>query len=169
MRFSIIIFHTRCGLCVQLGLHIHWVHFIINHSICQLQKIWRNVNHFLLGCTSHWVCIRIKILKQLIQMKYEINQENYLQFYSEVLDTAVITWHRMRGTQMIAAVKIISIGFDLDRKKIRNFPNFIEFWGYILCPGNVVMGPWCAYNDYLYLFNQPKFVSIFIFRNASLN
>lgn len=102
-------------------------------------------------------------------MKYEINQENYLQFYSEVLDTAVITWHRMRGTQMIAAVKIISIGFDLDRKKIRNFPNFIEFWGYILCPGNVVMGPWCAYNDYLYLFNQPKFVSIFIFRNASLN
>lgn len=63
---------------------------------------------------------------------------------------------------MIAAVKIISIGFDIDRKKIRHFPNFIEFWGYILCPGNVIMGPWCAYNDYLYLFNQSKFVSKFI-------
>lgn len=88
---------------------------------------------------------------------------------SEVLDTAVITWHRMRGTQMIAAVKIISIGFDIDRKKIRNFPNFIEFWGYILCPGNVIMGPWCAYNDYLYLFNQSKFVSIKSFMKFSLS
>lgn len=77
----------------------------------------------------------------------------------ELLDTAVITWHRMRGTQMIAAVKIISIAFDLDRKKIRQFPNFLEFWGYILCPGNVIMGPWCAYNDYLYLFHRTKFVS----------
>lgn len=79
--------------------------------------------------------------------------------YSELLDTAVVTWHRMRGTQMIAAVKVISIAFDLDRKKIRQFPNFVEFWGYILCPGNVIMGPWCAYNDYLYLFHPVKFVS----------
>lgn len=60
---------------------------------------------------------------------------------------------------MIAAVKVISIAFDLDRKKIRQFPNFVEFWGYILCPGNVIMGPWCAYNDYLYLFHPANFVS----------
>lgn len=75
------------------------------------------------------------------------------------MDTAVITWQRMRGTQMIAAVKIISIGFDIDRKKIRYPPNFVEFWGYVLCPGNVIMGPWCAYNDYMNLFNRTNWVS----------
>lgn len=66
----------------------------------------------------------------------------------------------MRGTQMIAAVKIISIGFDIDRKLIRYRPNFLEFWGYILCPGNVILGPWCAYNDYLNIFNRTKWVNL---------
>lgn len=66
----------------------------------------------------------------------------------------------MRGTQMIAAVKVISLGFDMDRKKIRDFPNPVEFWGYIFCPGNVIMGPWCAYNDYLSIFNQSLVVSV---------
>ncbi|XP_031630279.1 protein-serine O-palmitoleoyltransferase porcupine [Contarinia nasturtii] len=82
----------------------------------------------------------------------------------EILDTAVLTWHRMRGTQMIAAVKIISIGFDIDRKLIRYSPNFLEFWGYILCPGNVIMGPWCAYNDYLNIFNRSKWSYTWIFQ-----
>lgn len=85
---------------------------------------------------------------------------NNFQIYSEILDSSVLTWHRMRGTQMIAAVKIISIGFDMDRKLIRYSPNFLEFWGYVLCPGNVIMGPWCAYNDYLNIFNRTKWVSL---------
>lgn len=68
----------------------------------------------------------------------------------------------MRGTQMVAAIKIISIGFDIDRKLIKYSPNFLEFWGYILCPGNVIMGPWCAYNDYLNCFNRSKWASEFV-------
>lgn len=65
----------------------------------------------------------------------------------------------MRGTQMVAALKIISIGFDLDRDRIQALPNFLQFWGYIFCPGNVVLGPWCAYNDYIHIFNRRKIVS----------
>lgn len=71
----------------------------------------------------------------------------------------------MRGTQMIAAVKIISIGFDIDREKIRDLPNFLQFWGYILCPGNVVMGPWCSFNDYLQIFHRTRVVSLEIYQN----
>lgn len=78
----------------------------------------------------------------------------------EVIDTGIPNWNRMRGTQMVAAVKVISLGFDMDRKKIRDFPNPVEFWGYIFCPGNVIMGPWCAYNDYLSIFNQSPVVSV---------
>lgn len=59
---------------------------------------------------------------------------------------------------MIAAMKIISIGFDVDRNKIKKPLDFFEFWGYVLCPGNVVMGPWAAYNDYLHIYHRPKWV-----------
>lgn len=69
----------------------------------------------------------------------------------------------MRGTQMIAAMKIISVGFDIDRNKIKGSLDFFEFWGYILCPGNVVMGPWAAYNDYLNIYHRPKWVFFLIF------
>lgn len=61
---------------------------------------------------------------------------------------------------MIAAMKIISLGFDLDRKKIKKVPTFLEFWGYILCPGNVVMGPWCSFEDYLQIYHRPKWVNL---------
>lgn len=64
----------------------------------------------------------------------------------------------MRGTQMIAAMKIISIGFDIDLEKMKRAPDFLEFWGYVLCPGNVVMGPWASYNEYLLIYQRPKWV-----------
>lgn len=64
----------------------------------------------------------------------------------------------MRGTQMIAAMKIISIGFDIDLERIKNPPEFLEFWGYVLCPGNVVMGPWASYNEYVLIYQRPKWV-----------
>lgn len=81
---------------------------------------------------------------------------------SEIIDTETAVWHRMRGTQMVAAMKIISIGFDIDRLKIKRIPNFLEFWSYILCPGNVVMGPWISYNDYLQIYDRPRWVSFHI-------
>lgn len=68
----------------------------------------------------------------------------------------MLAWHKMRGTQMIAVVKIISIAFDIDRDRIKKLPSFLEFWGYILCPGNVIMGPWCAFTDYLLIFQRSE-------------
>lgn len=61
---------------------------------------------------------------------------------------------------MVAAMKIISVSFDIDRKKIQKPPDVFEFWGYIMCPGNVVMGPWSSFGDYLQIYNRPKWVRV---------
>lgn len=74
------------------------------------------------------------------------------------MDTDAGLWQRMRGTQMVATMKIISLGHDIDRKKIKHVPGFVEFWAYILCPGNVIMGPWVSFSDYKYIFVRRRWV-----------
>lgn len=161
MRLIIVIFYTRHRFCIQFNIYWHRIYSIAHYSPCKIQTIWYHTTDILLSypCngvnTFNWRSHPLNPFRDIFFYQYSASK----QFYRELLDTAAITWHRMRGTQMIAAVKVISIAFDLDRKKIRHFPSFVEFWGYILCPGNVIMGPWCAYNDYLYLFHRTKFVS----------
>ena len=125
-----------------------------------------------------------------------------------------VVWHMVRGPVMIVAMKIISLGFDMDSaeikkekeerekqeqaikeendkveekiktskgskhrgKKAKQFveppvveeeekpdevdltklPGILEFSGYCLCPGTVVLGPWVSYQEYLNIFKDPK-------------
>lgn len=87
-------------------------------------------------------------------MEYNESPSNRELFGSDML-----AWHKMRGTQMIAVIKIISIAFDVDRARIQQLPSFLEFWGYILCPGNVIMGPWCSFTEYQQIFQRSDDVS----------
>lgn len=65
-------------------------------------------------------------------------------------------WHRIRGPQMIIVMKSVSLGFDLDIGTIENIPEFVEYSGYMLCPGTCIFGPWTSFNDYLSIYRQPK-------------
>ena len=38
-------------------------------------------------------------------------------------------------------------------------PTIFEYFGYTLCPGNCIFGPWVKYSDYLDIFIQPRWVS----------
>ncbi|CAH1643625.1 unnamed protein product [Spodoptera littoralis] len=61
-------------------------------------------------------------------------------------------WQQIRGIQMIAAMKIISVAIELDRDLFKKMLNPVEFGGYLLCPANSVIGPWISfhhYNNYL--------------------
>ncbi|XP_039745255.1 protein-serine O-palmitoleoyltransferase porcupine [Pararge aegeria] len=61
-------------------------------------------------------------------------------------------WQQIRGVQMIAAMKIISVAIELDRDLFKQMLNPIEFGGYVLCPANCILGPWISfqtYNEYL--------------------
>uniref|UniRef100_A0A8C8J1C3 Porcupine O-acyltransferase like n=1 Tax=Oncorhynchus tshawytscha TaxID=74940 RepID=A0A8C8J1C3_ONCTS len=63
-----------------------------------------------------------------------------------MIDT--VTWHKMRGSQMVVAMKAISLAFDLDRGTVLAVPNPLEFTGYILFVGTVIFGPWISYSSY---------------------
>eukprot|EP00058_Branchiostoma_floridae_P011771 XP_002597259.1 hypothetical protein BRAFLDRAFT_203459 [Branchiostoma floridae] len=58
-------------------------------------------------------------------------------------------WHKIRGAQMILAMKIISLGFDLDSGVVQATPSFLEYSGYCCFLGTSAFGPWISYNDYL--------------------
>ncbi|XP_062397340.1 porcupine O-acyltransferase like [Sardina pilchardus] len=58
------------------------------------------------------------------------------------------TWIKIRGSQMVIAMKAISLAFDLDRGVISTFPSPVEFMGYIMFVGTVVFGPWISFTSY---------------------
>ncbi|XP_072026412.1 protein-serine O-palmitoleoyltransferase porcupine-like [Amphiura filiformis] len=57
-------------------------------------------------------------------------------------------WHRVRGCQMIVAMKIISVGFDVDQGTLKEIPDVIEFTGYCVFAGSIIFGPWISYSTY---------------------
>ncbi|XP_015196837.1 protein-serine O-palmitoleoyltransferase porcupine isoform X1 [Lepisosteus oculatus] len=63
-----------------------------------------------------------------------------------MMDTA--TWHKMRGSQMVVAMKAISLAFDLDHGTVPAVPSPVEFMGYIYFVGTVIFGPWISFNSY---------------------
>ncbi|XP_077369487.1 protein-serine O-palmitoleoyltransferase porcupine-like [Festucalex cinctus] len=63
-----------------------------------------------------------------------------------MMDTT--NWHKMRGSQMVVAMKAISLAFDLDRGVVSGVPSPIEFMGYIYYVGTVIFGPWISFSSY---------------------
>ncbi|CAL8369194.1 unnamed protein product [Lota lota] len=59
-----------------------------------------------------------------------------------------VTWNKMRGSQMVVAMKAISLAFDLDRGAVATLPSPAEFLGYVLFVGTVVFGPWISFLGY---------------------
>lgn len=60
----------------------------------------------------------------------------------------IVTWHKIRGSQMVVAMKAISLAFDLDRGTVGSLPSPAEFLGYVLFVGTVVFGPWISFSSY---------------------
>ncbi|MCJ8734901.1 hypothetical protein PDJAM_G00240680 [Pangasius djambal] len=58
------------------------------------------------------------------------------------------SWHKMRGSQMVVAMKAISLAFDLDKGTVEKVPSPVEFMGYIYFVGTVIFGPWVSFNSY---------------------
>ncbi|RXN34511.1 serine O-palmitoleoyltransferase porcupine-like protein [Labeo rohita] len=64
-----------------------------------------------------------------------------------MMDTT--TWHKMRGSQMVVAMKAVSLAFDLDKGIVEKFPSPVEFMGYIYFVGTVIFGPWISFSSYM--------------------
>lgn len=75
------------------------------------------------------------------------------------------------GAQMILAMKLISLAFDLDSSAVRDTPSLCHYGGYLFHVGSVLFGPWISYHDYLSGVSQPAervFVSFFLLQAISL-
>ncbi|EDO40458.1 predicted protein, partial [Nematostella vectensis] len=57
-------------------------------------------------------------------------------------------WHRVRGTQMILVMKMISIAFDYDQGILAQLPNLLEYFGYSISASSIIFGPFMSYDDY---------------------
>ncbi|KAG8197226.1 hypothetical protein JTE90_011380 [Oedothorax gibbosus] len=75
---------------------------------------------------------------------------------SELVFTDKKLWHRIRGCQMLLAMKLISLAFDygyLDK----NIPSIIPCCGYLFHVGTVIFGPWTSYSSYMSSKENTKF------------
>lgn len=49
---------------------------------------------------------------------------------------------------MVVAMKVISLGFDLDRGAVVGLPPPLHFLGYVFFVGTVIFGPWISFSTY---------------------
>ncbi|XP_034029007.1 protein-serine O-palmitoleoyltransferase porcupine-like isoform X1 [Thalassophryne amazonica] len=113
-----------CGLFLFFELHALWV---LGLSVfCYLV--------LLLGRRSRGLGVSAVILLYLLIGELHL------------IDT--VTWHKIRGSQMVVAMKVISLAFDLDRGSLDSLPSPAEFLGYVLFVGTVVFGPWIHFSAY---------------------
>jgi len=131
---------------------------------------------------------------------------------AEVWVADPLAWHQVRGAIMILAMKVISLGFDMDKAsaevetlerekaekeareeekrsarttngakqrggkkngkrqssedrtedeevkevELAELPGWLEYCGYCLCPGTIVLGPWVSFQDYRKIFINPR-------------
>ncbi|KAJ0036116.1 hypothetical protein NQD34_004793 [Periophthalmus magnuspinnatus] len=60
-----------------------------------------------------------------------------------------VTWAKIRGCQMVVAMKVISLAFDLDSGAVSQMPSLPQFLGYVLFVGSAVFGPWTSFSHYM--------------------
>jgi len=134
-------------------------------------------------------------------------------FVAEVWVADPRAWHQVRGAVMILAMKVISLGFDMDKAsaevetlerekaereakeeekrstrstsnvkqrggkkngkrqssedrtadeeevkevELAELPGWLEYCGYCLCPGTIVLGPWVSFQEYRNIFLNPR-------------
>lgn len=58
-----------------------------------------------------------------------------------------VLWQKVRGSQMIVAMKLISVALDVDRGSYR-LPPLSKMLGYSLHVGTCVFGPWTSFPEY---------------------
>ncbi|XP_053328869.1 protein-serine O-palmitoleoyltransferase porcupine isoform X2 [Spea bombifrons] len=139
-----------CRVLWRLALPSHFKHlltiaggFFCLHHFFQLQMVWV-VLLSLLCYLVLFLCRRSPhrgVLLSVTVLIYLLMGEMHM------VDT--VSWHKMRGAQMIVAMKAVSLGFDVDRGTIRSIPSPVEFMGYVYFVGTVIFGPWISFTGYL--------------------
>ncbi|XP_066152870.1 protein-serine O-palmitoleoyltransferase porcupine isoform X2 [Euwallacea fornicatus] len=125
-----------------------------NCVVESIQSIYSSVNRLILlnvvfGLLTSLVYFRTSrsTVSQSLIIIWDIYAANNSSVkYSQHVFLEKETWLEIRGIMMIFSMKLISTVADLP---LQNFPNFIQYCGYMFCGGNVLFGPWISYEHYL--------------------
>ncbi|XP_037925830.1 protein-serine O-palmitoleoyltransferase porcupine isoform X2 [Hermetia illucens] len=161
------VFGSSAFFCI---LYIYAAYFILFILI----NCWGNITRGILGYLMAVSCMIVLTL-------YEIFEWN------------PVVWRQIRGVQMVATMKVVSLSFDVDAGilwttdgnsdagvKSISKPDILSYLGYMFCPANCVLGPWVRYSEYIsvargsklldikvLLWTVVNFVLVFIFAMAS--
>ncbi|CAI9744493.1 Hypothetical predicted protein [Octopus vulgaris] len=69
-----------------------------------------------------------------------------------IVDSA--SWHKVRGSQMIMSMKIISLAFDVSDPAVSFLPDIWQYHGYVFNVGTVIFGPWISFHQYCTITQQ---------------
>lgn len=154
-----------CRVLWRLGLPSHIKHlftiaggFFCLYHFFHLQMIWV-VLMSLLCYLVLFLCRHSQhrgVLLSITVLIYLLMGEMHM------VDTA--SWHKMRGAQMIVAMKAVSLGFDVDRGIVRCIPSPVEFMGYVYFVGTVIFGPWISFTSYQQALNGQKLTFSWFYR-----
>lgn len=72
---------------------------------------------------------------------------NCREYFGTSVGLSESTWEEVRGIQMIMVMKILSLVYD-SGMGLRS-PSWEEYLGYLLCPANIIFGPWIPFEAYL--------------------
>ncbi|XP_049437679.1 protein-serine O-palmitoleoyltransferase porcupine-like isoform X4 [Epinephelus fuscoguttatus] len=70
------------------------------------------------------------------------------------------------GSQMVVAMKVISLAFDLDRGTVGSLPSPAEFLGYVHFVGTVVFGPWISFSSYKNVIEGKKMSWLWLYSSS---
>uniref|UniRef100_A0A182PCZ4 Protein-serine O-palmitoleoyltransferase porcupine n=1 Tax=Anopheles epiroticus TaxID=199890 RepID=A0A182PCZ4_9DIPT len=104
---------------------------------------------------TNFIAINLLFSILVLLSRYTPCNGHFIDGYPELADTELLepspdTWNRIRGTQMILLMKALSLAFDTEENhSLRSQLGVLSYSGYILCPANIILGPWIAFSDYL--------------------
>lgn len=155
--------------------HPSCLHLLFSYSFWKqvVRAIWRFDN-------SHLLDLQLNLVGNVFGAKKGL----IVYHFSELVVSDSKEWHQIRGAQMILTMKAISVAFDYDEEKTKKSspsatsnkktnvkrqdvditakPSVLEYFGFALCPGTCVFGPWTTYKDYMKIFESPHWVNLFV-------
>uniref|UniRef100_A0A3Q3WWZ4 Porcupine O-acyltransferase like n=1 Tax=Mola mola TaxID=94237 RepID=A0A3Q3WWZ4_MOLML len=129
-----------CGLStVQQGLQLIWRLLLL----CFICRLFFRLASLLLGMYGLFLFFEVHMLWVLL-----LSALCYLVLLLSRHSSSRVSFLKTVGSQMVVAMKAISLAFDLDRGAVGSLPSLTEFLGYVFFVGTVVFGPWISFSSY---------------------
>lgn len=156
-------FICRVGLAafVRLQSRHEWIlHTTSVFSGCCVLYITVGLNSLIIAFITGLSYLMFHLLNQLafcrknmgiIMLAFTLS----IHLGAEVIWKRKLAWQVIKGSIMVAHMKIISVAFEIAESALKNqqnitVPDVFSFSGYIFMPSTLIIGPWIPFRTYLH-------------------